>query len=177
MMLNISINFHENILNGFQVMEQTQIYHCQILKWNSPKTIWTRVTALVFCTLPDDALYLYEIWWKYLVQFSSYRADTDAWQMDGQTDGQTAKAKTISLPSVRGRHNNTTTRNNNLLKLRRSKIASLLVSLQLPCSNLVAVQSNSLVLKYSCKTKICYLQMTCGANQEIGWLQVLRKIK
>ena len=28
MTLYISIKFHENILNCFQVMEETQIYHC-----------------------------------------------------------------------------------------------------------------------------------------------------
>ena len=61
MMLNISIKFYENILNGFQVMEWTQIYHCQISKGNNSKTAWTRVTVLVFCMSPDDALYLYEV--------------------------------------------------------------------------------------------------------------------
>ena len=39
MMLYISMKFHENILNGFQVIEQTQNYHCRILKGNNSKYI------------------------------------------------------------------------------------------------------------------------------------------
>ena len=58
MMLNISIKVHENILNGFQVVERTRFYHCRISKGNYSKIVWTRVTILVFCTSPDDALYL-----------------------------------------------------------------------------------------------------------------------
>ena len=38
-MLYISMKFHENILNGFQVIEQTQNDHCQISKGNNYKTI------------------------------------------------------------------------------------------------------------------------------------------
>ena len=30
-------------------------------KGNNSKTVWTRVTVLVFCTLSDDALYFYEV--------------------------------------------------------------------------------------------------------------------
>ena len=58
MMLNISIKVHENILNGFQVVERTRFYHCRISKGNYSKIVWTRVTVLVFSTSPDDALYL-----------------------------------------------------------------------------------------------------------------------
>ena len=54
MMLYICIKFHENILNGFQVMERTQIYHCRISKGNNSKTVWTRVTVLVFCTSSNN---------------------------------------------------------------------------------------------------------------------------
>ena len=61
MMLYISIKFHENILNRFQVMEWTLIYHCQISKGNNSKTVWTRVTVLVLCMQSDDALYFYEV--------------------------------------------------------------------------------------------------------------------
>ena len=32
MMFYISMKFHENILNGFQVIEWTQNYNCRILK-------------------------------------------------------------------------------------------------------------------------------------------------
>ena len=37
MMLHISIKFYENILNSFQVMDRTQVYHCQISTGESPK--------------------------------------------------------------------------------------------------------------------------------------------
>ena len=56
-MLYISIKFHENILNGFQLTEQTRIYHYRISKENNSKTVRTRVTVLVFYTSSDDALY------------------------------------------------------------------------------------------------------------------------
>ena len=57
MMLYISMKFHENILNGLQVIEQFQNYHCQISKGNNYKNIETRDMVLVFCTPSDDALY------------------------------------------------------------------------------------------------------------------------
>ena len=61
MMLLISMKFHESILNGFQVMKRTRFYHCRILDGNNSKISRTRVTALVFCTSSDNALYLYEV--------------------------------------------------------------------------------------------------------------------
>ena len=61
MMLLISMKFHESILNGFQVMKRTRIYHCRISNENNSKTNRTRVAALVFCTSSDNALYLYEV--------------------------------------------------------------------------------------------------------------------
>ena len=61
MMLDISIKFHKNILNSFQVMERTLIYHCRISKGNNSKTVPTRVMVHVFCTSSDDALYFYEV--------------------------------------------------------------------------------------------------------------------
>ena len=56
MRLYISIKFHENIFNGFQVMERTQIYLCRI-----SNTVRTRVMVLVFCVVSGDALYFYEV--------------------------------------------------------------------------------------------------------------------
>ena len=47
MMLYISMKFHENILNGFQVIEQTQNYHCQISKGNNSRNVQTRDMVLV----------------------------------------------------------------------------------------------------------------------------------
>ena len=39
MMLYISKKLHENILKGFQVIEQTRNDHCQISKGNNYKTV------------------------------------------------------------------------------------------------------------------------------------------
>ena len=61
MMLYISMNFHENILKGFQVIERARNDQCQILKGNNYKTVQTRVMVLVLCTWSDDALYFYEV--------------------------------------------------------------------------------------------------------------------
>ena len=77
MILYISIKFHENILNGFQVIEGTQNYHCQISKGNNSKKVLTRVTVLELCKFSHDALYFYEVSLKRLKRFSSYRADTN----------------------------------------------------------------------------------------------------
>ena len=41
------------------------------------KTIWSRVTVLLLCKLSDDALYVYEVSWKYLEGLSSYEAHTN----------------------------------------------------------------------------------------------------
>ena len=70
------MKFHENILNGFQVIEGTQIYHCRISRGNNSKNVLTIVMVLVLCMLSVDALYFYEISLKCLKWFSSYRADT-----------------------------------------------------------------------------------------------------
>ena len=66
MMLYISMKFHENILNGFQVFERTRNDHWQISKGNNSKNVFTRVMVLVVCTSSDNALYFYEIFTKYL---------------------------------------------------------------------------------------------------------------
>ena len=57
MMLCISMKFHENILNGFQVIEWTQNYHCPISKESNSKNVSTKVMILMFCTSSDDALH------------------------------------------------------------------------------------------------------------------------
>ena len=65
----MSMNVHENTLNGFQVTEGRQNYHCRISKMNNAKNVLTRVTILVLCMSSDDALYLYEVSLKCLKQF------------------------------------------------------------------------------------------------------------
>ena len=70
---------HDNILNGFQVIERTRNYHSLISNGNKSKTVQTRVMVLVVCTSSDDDdLYFYEVSRKYLERLSSYRADTTA---------------------------------------------------------------------------------------------------
>ena len=59
MMLYISMKFHDSI--NFQVIERTHNYHCQIVKGNNSKNVWTRVTVLVVSTSSEDALYFYEV--------------------------------------------------------------------------------------------------------------------
>ena len=76
MMLYISMKFHDNILNGFQVIEQTRNYHCQDLKGKNYRTVKTIVTVIVFCTSSDNAIYFYKVSWQYLDRLSSYRVDT-----------------------------------------------------------------------------------------------------
>ena len=39
MMLYISMKFHENILNGFQVIERTRNYNSLIIKWTNTKDV------------------------------------------------------------------------------------------------------------------------------------------
>ena len=55
-MFYISMKFHDNILDGFQVIEWTQNYHSLISKGNKSKNVQTRVIVLVVCTFSDDAL-------------------------------------------------------------------------------------------------------------------------
>ena len=99
--LYISITFHENILNGFQVIERTglrdgrtdrrsgheftNVEFQREIQRNS-KTVRTRLTVLVFCTSSDDALYFCEASWKYLERFSGYRADKIAWRTERKTE-------------------------------------------------------------------------------------------
>ena len=61
--------FINNILNGFQLTEQTPV-HCrndfvQYSKCNNSKSRQTRVTVHVFCKLSPSASHLCEVSWKY----------------------------------------------------------------------------------------------------------------
>ena len=71
----MSMKFHENILNGFQVIDGTQNYHCRISKGNNSKNVLISITVLMLGTSSDYALYFYEVSLKCLKRFSSYRAD------------------------------------------------------------------------------------------------------
>ena len=59
--LYMSMKFHENILNGFQVIEGTQNFHCRISIGNNSKNVLTIVTVLVLCTSSNDVSYFYEV--------------------------------------------------------------------------------------------------------------------
>ena len=84
------MKFHENILNGFQVIQRTRTRHSDLnFKGNNSTNELIRVMVLVVCRSSVDALYFYEVSWKYLERFSSYRADTIFWQTDRRTDGRT----------------------------------------------------------------------------------------
>ena len=87
MLVNIYMKFHEGTLTGFWVTERTRpyrkIYYFQFQRAITPKI---RNPELQFLR---SALRL---------MFLSYRADTILWQ----TDGQTTRAKTICLPTLRG---------------------------------------------------------------------------
>ena len=72
MMFYISMKFHENILNGFQVIERIQKDHCQISKGNNSKNVLTRALILVAA----HGLMMLYISIKLHELFSSYRADT-----------------------------------------------------------------------------------------------------
>ena len=158
MLLHIRIKFHENIPNGFGVTEQTRfcLRNCylQSSKVHNSKSINTRVMVLAFCWSSNVGEYFYEVSWRYLERFLSYRADTTisqnllfsiskgrnskntqsrvtvlalytsthvalhlckvSWKylelfwsyradtILWQTDGQTTKAKTRCLPTLRG---------------------------------------------------------------------------
>ena len=58
-MLYISVEFHENVLNGFQLIEWTGNDNCQNSKGNNSKNVLIRVVVGI-CMLSDDFLYFYE---------------------------------------------------------------------------------------------------------------------
>ena len=80
MLVNFCMKFHEDILNGFKVTEQTRfcLRNCylQSSKGHNSKSINIRVMVLAFCTSSNVGKYLYEVSLRYLERFLSYRADT-----------------------------------------------------------------------------------------------------
>ena len=50
MILYVSMQFHENIINGFQVTERTKNYHCRISKGNNSKMFRKEIWFL--CSVP-----------------------------------------------------------------------------------------------------------------------------
>ena len=72
MMLYICINFQENILKGFRVIERMQfVYRIFQMGHNSVNNVGG-VILLILSTLSDGVLYLYQVLSKYLIGFQSY---------------------------------------------------------------------------------------------------------
>ena len=74
-MLYICTKSHENISNISKLWSGHDFWLKITKGYNSVNNVG-RVTVLVLCTLSDDALHLYQVLWKYLYWFQSYRADT-----------------------------------------------------------------------------------------------------
>ena len=74
---------HTDILNGFDVTERTWVcgrngkFHCS--KGNNSKSMQSRVTVPALCTSSHPPEHLFEVSWKYLKRFWSYRANTSLW--------------------------------------------------------------------------------------------------
>ena len=70
MLVNICMKFCDDTLNGFKVTERTRfcLRNCYLQS--------SRVMVLAFYTFTNVGKYLYEVSWRYLEQFLSYRADT-----------------------------------------------------------------------------------------------------
>ena len=61
MMVYICTMFHENILDGMKVIEQTRFFIAKISKGhNSVKNVGG-VTNLILCISSDDGLYFYKV--------------------------------------------------------------------------------------------------------------------
>ena len=102
-MLYVSMKFHDNILNGFQVIEWTRNNNSLILKGNNSKDVQTRVMVLVVCI----CLMMLYISMKFHENIlNDFQVIGRIQLRDGQTDRWTDNRgkNNVSIP-VRGRHN------------------------------------------------------------------------
>ena len=80
MLVNIFMKFHEDILNGLEVIEQTQFCHrncyLQSSKGHNSKNVYPRVMVLALCTPSNIDYYFYDVQRRYLEWFSSYKEGT-----------------------------------------------------------------------------------------------------
>ena len=60
-MLYICAKFHESILNGIKVIEQTQFLYEKVTKGNNSTKNVGGVTVVYLCTLSGHALYFYQV--------------------------------------------------------------------------------------------------------------------
>ena len=78
------MKFRCNTSNGYQVIELARNSRVNDQR---EMTLKIRVMVFVHGTPSESALYMYEVSSIYLLQFSSYRADTILWRTDRQTQG------------------------------------------------------------------------------------------
>ena len=98
MMFYISMKFHENFLNGFQVIERIQKNHCQIAKGNNSKNMLKRAIVL----LAAHGLMMLYISIKLHENILNYFQVIELTRFcDRQMDGWTNKARRRAKP----RHN------------------------------------------------------------------------
>ena len=69
----ICINFRENIMNGFRVMERTQ-FQCYYKGHKSVKIV-RGVIVLVLCILSNHGLHMYQVKHKYIEWYKSCEAE------------------------------------------------------------------------------------------------------
>ena len=74
-MLYICYNFQENISKGFRVTPEDANCIMKFSKGHNSVNNVCGVMALVLSTLSDSVLYLYQVLWKYLIGFQSYRLE------------------------------------------------------------------------------------------------------
>ena len=103
LLVNICMKFHEGTLNGFWVTERTQpyrkIYYFQFQRAITPKI---RNPELRFLRSARRLMLLY-ICVKFHENISNGFLVTERTRFcERQTDGQTTRAKTICLPTLRG---------------------------------------------------------------------------
>ena len=95
MLVNISMRFHEDILNGFKAIERIQFCHrncyLQSSKGHNSKNIYPMVLAL--CTSSNVVNISLKFHEDILNGFQV--TERIRFFCDGQTDGQTTMAKTI----------------------------------------------------------------------------------
>ena len=100
------MKFHEDILNGFKVIERTRFCHrncyLQSSKGQNSKSIYPRVMVLALFRWLIFVWSFMKISWMVFKLQSRHDFVTDR-QTDGWTDGQMTRAKTVCLPTLKGR--------------------------------------------------------------------------
>ena len=102
----ISVKFHENIANGFQVTESARVYdrnhYRQCSKDYQSESRKTKVVVLVFACVVSLCFIFFKVFRKSLSQtifnlWTGHEFVTGRW-----TDGQTGRRKSLCLPTLKG---------------------------------------------------------------------------